>query len=88
MANTSSGPVPLDFVNANWVPPAGASGSFVSSNNSYASISGLRGRLQAANAAYYTNARLDSLTVNDMVFAVRNIDDPTTIASYMTNSLA
>lgn len=54
----------------------------------YSSVAALRTALAAANAGYYTSARLDSLTTNDMVYALRNIQDPTTIASYMTASAA
>lgn len=41
----------------------------------YASISGLRTRLAAANGAYYTSARLDQMSENDMSYALRTIDD-------------
>jgi hypothetical protein len=36
-----------------------------------ASITALRSRLAAIDAGYYTSARLDALTYNDMVYAVR-----------------
>ena len=54
----------------------------------YVSVGALRARLAAANATYYTTAKLDHLTVNDMVFAVRSIDDKTTICDYMPTSTA
>lgn len=54
----------------------------------YTSVAALRSALTAANGTYYTSARLDTLTTNDMVFALRNMQDPTTIASYMTASAA
>jgi hypothetical protein len=41
----------------------------------YASIAGLRTRLAAANGTYYTSARLDQLSENDMIYALRTIDD-------------
>lgn len=31
-----------------------------------------RTRLQSLNAAYYTNARLDAMTFNDMIYAARD----------------
>lgn len=65
----------------------GRSNNLANSLN-YNSINAMRTRLQTVNAGYYTNARLDQLTVNDMIFAVRNVDDATTIADYMTNSTA
>lgn len=54
----------------------------------YVSLAALRGALNAANGTYYTVAKLDTMTVNDMVFALRNMQDPTTIANYMTASAA
>lgn len=41
----------------------------------YADVGALRTRLTAINATYYTAARLNSLTKNDMVSAVRLADD-------------
>lgn len=41
----------------------------------YSSISALRTRLAAANGALFTAARLDAMTLNDMIYALRTIDD-------------
>jgi len=41
----------------------------------YGSISALRTRLAAINGAYYTAAMLDTMTVNDMQYAVKLNDD-------------
>jgi hypothetical protein len=41
----------------------------------YASIDNLDARLTAINAALYTQAVLDKMTVNDKVYAVRLNDD-------------
>lgn len=38
---------------------------------------GMEARLQAVNAAYYTDARLRTLTTNDIVYALRVQDDNT-----------
>ncbi|MFF5977075.1 hypothetical protein ACFY7C_36845 [Streptomyces sp. NPDC012769] len=83
MANASNGPINMGFVNANWVPPTGANGSFLSTPANYVSISSLRSRLATINAAYYTTAMLDMMSVNDMVYALRMSDDKTTIANYL-----
>lgn len=40
----------------------------------YLSVGDLRATL-AARSAYYTNRRLNEMTKNDMVFALRNFDD-------------
>lgn len=89
MANTQLSPPDINFVNSlRATADQGGSGSNLNTPVNYASITALRAALAAANGAYYTSARLDQLTVNDMVFALRNIQDPTTIASYMTASAA
>lgn len=54
----------------------------------YSSVGAMRTRLAAANGAYYTTARLDALSVNDMIWALRSIDDKTTICDYMPTSTA
>ena len=36
-----------------------------------ATFSSLKAALQTANAGYYTNARINSMTKNDMVYALR-----------------
>lgn len=51
-------------------------------------LNSLRGNLTTINAAYYTAAKLDQMTVNDMVFAIRNCLDATSIADYMVNQPA
>lgn len=41
----------------------------------YDSVNAMRTRLAAVNGAYYTSARLNSMTKNDMVYALRLADD-------------
>ncbi len=43
--------------------------------SNYASVAGLRARLAAINPTYYTAARLNTFTKNDLVYAVRLADD-------------
>ena len=38
-------------------------------------ISTLRAALTAANGAYYTSAQLDKMTRNDMIYALRTINE-------------
>lgn len=52
------------------------------------SISSLRSALQAYDAFTYTNAELDRMTVNDMVFAWRSIRNPTSIHDKQTQQAA
>jgi len=41
----------------------------------FADVSSLRARLTAINSTTYTTARLDKMTKNDMVYAVRVSDE-------------
>lgn len=63
--------VAADAGNANGNPVAAGT----SDASNYASVAGLRARLTAVNGAYYTAARLEGMTKNDMVYAVRVADD-------------
>lgn len=45
----------------------------------YSSIKSLKTRLQALNGTYYTNARINTMTKNDMVYALRSLGDATGI---------
>lgn len=53
---------------------AGQSGVNVATPANFLSVSALRTRLAAASA-YYTTARLDQMSKNDMVWALRKIDE-------------
>lgn len=44
-----------------------------------ATIATMRTRLAAVDAGYYTAARLNGMTHNDMVYALRLADNPTTV---------
>lgn len=45
----------------------------------YNDITSLRTRLAAIDAGFYTAARLNTMTYNDMIYAVRRNDSPTSI---------
>lgn len=45
----------------------------------YTDIAALRTRLAAIDAGFYTAARLNTMTRNDMIYAVRVADSPATI---------
>ena len=89
MANIQTRPPNIMIKSSKRADPAnqGGGANFATPVN-YSSVTALRAALTAANGAYYTSAFLDRLSVNDMVFALRNIADPTTIADYMTASAA
>lgn len=87
MANVQLGSVNINFPNSKDADPANIDGdSELGTPANYVSITAMRTRLAAISGTYYTTAMLDSMTVNDMVFALRNHDDATTIASYMSNT--
>jgi hypothetical protein len=70
------------------VSDMGGTGSGLNNASNYVSVLAMRTRLAAANAGYYTTAKLDQMTANDMVWALRSIDDKTTISDYMPTSTA
>jgi hypothetical protein len=45
----------------------------------YASITALRARLGTIDSGFYTSAKLDTMTYNDMLYAVRVNDSPDSI---------
>ncbi len=69
----------LTFANRIRSTAGGTNSSNINTPANYASMSSLDARLTAINAAYYTPARLETLSMNDKVFAVRLNDDPNTI---------
>lgn len=80
MANVQTVPTRVSGIVAANRTPSQSTSSFATPAN-YASVSALRAALTAANGAYYTSARLDKLSVNDMIWALRSIQDPATISS-------
>lgn len=54
---------------------AGSSSSSLSTPANYADTGAMKTRLAAINGAYYTAARLNQMTKNDMVLALRRADD-------------
>lgn len=45
----------------------------------YVSITALKARLTTLDAGFYTTARLNTMTYNDMIYAVRLADAPSTV---------
>lgn len=89
MADSQMGFPNLGFVNSLRAVSGGlGTSSGMTTIANYGSVAALRGALNSANGTYYTTAKLDQMTVNDMIFALRNMQDATTIASYMGNSAA
>lgn len=49
------------------------------SGSSYGDVSTMRTRLNAISSGFYTSAMLNTMTKNDMLMAIRVVDDPGTI---------
>lgn len=49
------------------------------SSGAFLTSADMRTRLAAINGSYYTSARLNQMSDNDMVYALRVNDDPTTV---------
>lgn len=73
MANADLGVGVIDSVDKRKVQ--GASTNPLGTPANYASVSALRTRLAAINGSLYTSAYLDTMTKNDMIYAVRLSDD-------------
>ena len=89
MPNIQTGILRTNFVNSTQaVAGSGGSNVGLTTPGNYTSIASLDSALATANAAYYTTARLDSMTVNDKIFALRSIQDRTTIQDKQPTSTA
>jgi len=53
----------------------GQLGSALATSGNYDSIGAMRTRLAAVNGTYYTTARLNQMTENDLMYALRQADD-------------
>lgn len=83
------GAVDRNFTNIQQtIPTSGSSGSYLSVAGNYASVFAMRSALQTFDPFTYTNAVLDIMSMNDIVFALRSVQDANTIASYMPNQTA
>lgn len=77
MADAQVGVINTDFTYRN--KTQGSSAALLATPANYGSITALKARLTAISGTTYTAARLASMTVNDMLYAVRLNDDPGTI---------
>lgn len=53
----------------------GQSGSSLATPGNYNSVASMRTRLATVNGAYFTAPRLNSMSENDMIYALRLADD-------------
>lgn len=69
MADTQAGPTDLGFVDKR--RGRDFQGQTIAEAANMGSVSALRARLTAINSTTFTAARLNAMTVNDMVYALR-----------------
>lgn len=77
MADSQIGSVDLALTFRN--ETQGTNAALVATPANYASVSALKARLTAINSTSYTTARMNQMTVNDLIYAVRLNDDPASI---------
>jgi len=86
MAQTQFGDiVDVSFTNSlRAVADAGGDTEDLTDPSDYTTVAAMDTFLSTFDEDTYTAAVLAKMNVNDKVFAIRNIQDPTTIADYMT----
>lgn len=79
MAQHQIGGIEVDGITARNrnVKGANTSGVFSTPAN-YGSIAAIRTRLNTINSTYFTEANMDKMSINDLVYALRRLDDPNT----------
>lgn len=77
MADAQIGSIDLSLTFRN--ETQGTNAVLVATPANYASIAAMKTRLAAINGTYFTTARMNTMTVNDLIYALRLNDDPTTI---------
>lgn len=72
---------PLEIVDKNRATPGSVARSTksVGSPANYADFASMDARLNAISATTYPQRVLDSMTRNDKIYALRMLDDPTTV---------
>src|SRR5688572_29066469 len=73
VANAQVAPIMVGLSNKAKEADDGTMGLATPAN--YSSVDAMRARLTAIDAAYYTTARLDAMTTNDMMYAIKVNDD-------------
>lgn len=73
MADAQIGSIDLGFTFRN--ETQGSNVALVATPANYASVSAMKTRLAAINGTSYTTARMNTMTVNDLAYALRLNDD-------------
>jgi len=79
MANNLVGSPEIIFADKRRTQSTGNGASSLTTPQNYDSITNMRTRLAAINGAYFTAAMLDTMTVNDMAYAMRLNDDAASV---------
>lgn len=77
MADSQIGSIDLSLTFRN--ETQGTNAALVATPANYASIAALKARLTAISSTTWTTARMNQMTINDLIYAVRLNDDPGTI---------
>lgn len=77
MADSQIGSVDLGLTFRN--ETQGTSAALLTTPANYLSVTALKARLTAISGTSYTAARLNTMTINDMIYAVRLNDDAASI---------
>jgi hypothetical protein len=85
MADNQIGEVGFNFTNSLKSPGQTADDNLM---GDYTNIDTMRTALSTFDATTYTEAVLNTMSVNDMVFALRSIKDPKTLADYISAQVA
>lgn len=74
--------VEFNFVNSKKAIPLQNGNNDLTDASDYISINAMFTFLAGFDPITYTSAVLENMSVNDLVFAVRSIEDPTSISNY------
>ena len=65
----------VGIVDKRSVSKGGSNAISLATPANYADVNAMKTRLAAINGAYYTTTRLNQMSTNDMIFAIRSADD-------------
>lgn len=77
MADAQIGSIDTAFTYRN--ETQGTSAALLATPANYVSVTAMKARLTAISSTSYTTARLNSMSINDMMYAIRLNDDAGTI---------
>jgi hypothetical protein len=69
----------VGFIDKRSVSKAGSNAVSIGTSANYSDVNAMKTRLAAIDGAYYTTARLNQMSENDMVYAIRQADDAASV---------